>query len=367
MNLHMLLEGMRKVSASDLHLKPGSPPMLRVNRSLKVLSNQPPLQEADTEGIAEALIPDYLKEDFQVSGAADFSYALPNIGRFRVAVFRQRGMISFAFRHIGAVPPEMEQLHLPDVVATFAEYSDGLVLVTGVTGSGKSSTLAAIIQRINMTRRAHIVTLEDPIEYQYTDAHSIVNQIEVGRDTPSFSEAMHRILRVDPNIIMIGEMRNRETVETALEAVDTGHMVLSTLHTSDSKQTINRILHFFTKEEESLILELLSLNLRAIISQRLLPRNDIEGMIPACEVLINSPIVSKLIREARVPEIEQVLKNRESGMQSFDNSLADLVRTSKITLELGLHYASDEAGLRRMIRGESAGGDRSSLIGGRDK
>ena len=290
---------------------------------------------------------------------------MPGVARFRVASFRQRGNISIAFRRVSIDAPLIPDLNLPEVVSRLPKVTRGMILVTGVTGSGKSTTLAGILNQINVTRREHIVTVEDPIEYLFDDKLSLVNQLEVGLDCPAFGNAMKHILRFDPDIIMIGEMRDRDTIDTALQAVDTGHLVLSTLHTSDAKQTINRILHFFEKDDQPLVLEQLSLNLHTIISQRLLPRSDIEGLIPACEILVNTPIVSKLIAEGRIDDIQQALKNEEADMQSFDMALAKLVKGQKITMEEALKYCSDEATLRRMIRGEVSAGDRSGAYWGK--
>lgn len=363
MNLNGLLEAMTKLKASDLHLKVEGPPVLRINERLRPVDH-PPLTGQDINMVVDQIIPPRLRESFREGGSVDFAYVLPNIGRFRVAVYHQRGQVSMAFRRVNLELPLLDDLNLPPVVKQFLQARRGLLLITGVTGSGKSTTMAAILQQINVTRREHIVTLEDPIEYFFKDKLSIINQLEVGVDCLSFAAAMARVVRFDPDIIMIGEMRDRETVETGLQAADTGHLVLSTLHTSDAKQTINRILNFFTKDEEKLILEQLALNLYAIVSQRLLTRADIAGVIPAVEVLINVPIVSKLIGEGRIEDLQQVLRNQESDMQSFDISLAHMAMEKKISMEVALENTSDESMFRRMLRGESSAGDRSGLIGG---
>jgi len=363
MNLTGLLEAMAKLKASDLHLKVDGPPTLRINGRLRPIDH-PPVTSEDIAQVQQSIVPSRLREAFVKDGSVDFTHVLPKIGRFRVVAFHQRGQVSISFRRVNLTVPLIDELNLPAVVKQLLQARRGLLLVTGVTGSGKSTTLAALIQQINLSRREHIVTLEDPIEYIFTDKLSIINQLEVGVDCQSFAQAMTRVVRFDPNIVMVGEMRDRETVETALQATDTGHLVMSTLHTSDAKQTMNRILNFFTKEEEKLILEQLALNLHAIVSQRLLPRTDITGLIPACEILINVPIVTKLIMEGRIEDIQQVLKNAEGGMQSFDISLAGLVKENKIAMEVALEHCSDESMFRRMLRGESSAGDRAGLIGG---
>jgi twitching motility protein PilT len=249
------------------------------------------------------------------------------------------------------------------VLSKISDNRTGLILVTGITGSGKSSTLAAIIHHINRTRRAHIITIEDPIEFLHRDNKCIVNQMELGVDIESFETALKHILRQDPDAILIGEMRDRETAKTALTAAETGHLVLSTLHTPDAVQTINRILHFFTADDERLILEQLSLNLRAVVSQRLLRSADKTGRIPSCEIMINTPIVTKCIREGLITEIKQAIQNQEDGMQSFHQSLVELTRAKKITFEEGLKYCDDEAKFRRNVTGRYSEGDRRGLVG----
>lgn len=362
LNLKRLLEGAQQVGASDLHLKVGRQPLLRVNTRLTPVK-QEPLQKEEVQDAVETILPSRLKETFAREGAADFAHHEPGVGRFRVAAFHQRGNMGLVFRVIDATPPPLEDLGLPPAVQGLPKLSYGLILVTGITGSGKSTTLASLIHYMNQNRRMHIVTIEDPIEYMFEDKQSVINQLEIGEDCPSFAVAMKRILRFDPDAIMIGEMRDRETVMTGIEAVDTGHLVLSTLHTSDAKQTINRFLHFFDKREEQMILELLSLNLKAIISQRLLARAENKGLVPAVELLINTPIISKLIFEGRVEEMQQALQNGDKGMQTFDMGLAQMVRAKVIDLEIALAQAADEAALRRMIRGEFSAGDRAGLVG----
>ncbi len=363
MNLNSLLEGMVKVSASDLHLKVNSPPILRINTNLRNIDH-PILTVEEILQVLDVLLPSRLREDFETEGAVDFAHSIPGVGRYRIAAFHQQGAISIAIRRVSLIIPSLKELHLPIRVYPLVDETRGLILVTGVTGSGKSTTLASMLNEINNTRRDHIVTLEDPIEYLFQENKCLINQVEIGVDCESFRGAMKRVVRFDPDIIMVGEMRSRETVGAAIEAADTGHMVLSTLHTSDAKQTINRILHFFPKEDEDLILEQLAQNLKAIISQRLLPRSDKPGLVPAVELLINVPIVSKLIRKGQIDDIQQALKNQESGMQSFDVSMALLVREEMISMDTAMKYCADVAGLKRMVRGEFSAGDKGGLIGG---
>ena len=362
MNIHALLEGMSKMNASDLHLKVGSPPMLRINGTLRPVEH-PPLDDKTTAEVMQQITPPAKRKIFDELGTADFSYSIPKIARFRVNIFHQRGSVSIAIRLVSFEIPDCKQLNLPTVVTEIAEERRGLVLVTGVTGSGKSSTLAAMIQHINTTRREHIITIEDPIEFLFRDNMAIINQMELGIDIQSFDVALKHVLRQDPDVIMIGELRDRVTVKTALMATETGHMVFATLHTSDARQTINRILHFFPTEDQELILEQLSMNLRAVISQRLIRRADVKGRVPAVEILRNSPIVSKLIREGKITELSQAIRNQEMGMQSFDLSLTELIRGGMISMEEGLKYAAEPDALKRQVKGIYAEGERRGLIG----
>jgi twitching motility protein PilT len=362
MNIHALLEGMTNLKASDLHLKVGSPPTLRINGALRPVDH-PPLDAKMTSEVMQQIAPPAKRKLFDEQGTADFSYSIPNVARFRVNIFHQRGSVSIAIRLVSYDIPEFKELTLPPVVEEIANEQRGLVLVTGVTGSGKSTTLAAMIQHINSTRREHIITIEDPIEYLFRDNLSIINQLELGVDVVSFDVALKHVLRQDPDIVMIGELRDRTTVRTALMATETGHLVFGTLHTSDAKQTLNRLLHFFPAEDQPLILEQLSLNLRAVISQRLIRRKDKKGRVPAVEILRGTPIVGKLIREGRITEIAQAIRNEEVGMQTFDQSLTELVRTNAISMEDGLKYAADPAALKRYVKGVYAEGDRRGLIG----
>ncbi|NUP90525.1 MAG: PilT/PilU family type 4a pilus ATPase, partial [Candidatus Sumerlaeia bacterium] len=247
-DIDRLLEAMIKVKASDLHLKVGSPPMYRINGDLRPVDH-PRLSPKDTEDVYLALTPTRRREMFETKGTADFAYALPSIGRFRVNIFHQRGSISMAIRHVPVDIPSIAELRLPSALNSIVEVHRGLVLVTGVTGSGKSTTLAAMIRSINDTRHHHIITIEDPIEFLHRDSKCIVNQVELYHDIENFDVAMKHVLRQDPDVILLGEMRDKETVKAALAATETGHLVFSTLHTPDAKQTLNRILHFFTAEE----------------------------------------------------------------------------------------------------------------------
>jgi twitching motility protein PilT len=364
MNINMLLEAMPKIGASDLHLKVGVPPMYRINGDLRPVES-PALTEEDLNKITDEVVSPKKKIELQEQGTCDFAYSLINVSRFRFNVFHQRGLLSIAIRAVKLRIPTFEELNLPvDTVKKIADNRRGLILITGITGSGKSTTLAATISHINQTRREHIITVEDPIEYIYNDDKSIINQIEVGVDTKSFEVALKHILREDPDCILIGELRDQLTVKTALTATETGHLVFGTLHTSDAIQTINRILHFFESEEEKLILEQLSLNLRAVISQRLISAAGGKGRIPALEIMVGVPIVAKLIRESRITELKMAIKNNEEGMMTFDQHLVELARAKKIDFDEGLKYCEDEGAYRRNFKGIYSEGDRGGLIGG---
>ena len=299
--------------------------------------------------------------EFEEDGEADFSYAIPGVSRFRVNCFRQRGSISIVCRAIPFEIRSIEELGLPDVVRTLAEEQRGIVLVTGTTGSGKSTTLAAMIDHINQTRARHIVTLEDPIEYLHADKRSIVNQREVGSDTKSFGRAMRRVLRQDPDVILIGEMRDEETVRTALSAAETGHLVLSTVHTLDATETINRIIDFFPPHLQQQARVMLASTLKGAIAQRLVPDVTGEGRVPASEILVVTGRVQDLIlNPEETGKITEVIAEGEYyGMRTFDQALLTYAMEGRITEEMALDYASSPHDFKLML---AAGGQRASGI-----
>lgn len=336
-----LLGKLVAVEGSDLHLKVGSPPVYRIDGALH-LSNLPKLSAEDTVAIAAEVMPEHLKADFSTTNEADFAFGQPNLGRFRVNAYRQRGSVTMVFRAVTPASQNFEELGLPDVLATLAEEPRGLILVTGPTGSGKSTTQASIVDYINSNRRCNIITLEDPIEVLHPDKLSIVSQREVGVDTATFGEALRRVLRQDPDVIQIGEMRDAETVDAALKAAETGHLVLSTLHTIDATETVHRIIDFFPSFQQHQIRLMLAGSLRGIISQRLLQRADGKGRIPAVEILINTERVAERIVDAqRTNQLTDVIADGEFyGMSSFDQSLLTLYERGLVTFQVAEGHAS---------------------------
>src|SRR6476646_4084819 len=327
---------------SDLHIKVGVPPMARVHGELVPLEGHQPLTPEDTEKAFHDIAEVRSQTEFEEAGEADFSYALSGVSRFRVNTFKQRGSVSIVCRAIPFEIRSVEELGLPPVVTSLAEEQRGIILVTGTTGSGKSTTLAAMIDHINRSQPHHIVTLEDPIEYLHEDKGAIVNQREVGSDTESFGRAMRRVLRQDPDVILIGEMRDEETVRTALSAAETGHLVLSTLHTMDATETINRIIDFFPPHLQHQARVMLSATLKGAIAQRLVPDISGEGGVPASEVLVVTGRVQDLIMNPEeTGKITEVIAEGEYyGMRTFDQSLMHYVMEGKVAESVALEFAS---------------------------
>jgi twitching motility protein PilT len=343
MDLSAVLRHAVQSGASDVHLKVGQPPVLRKDGELTPASDVPPLGDAELEAVLEQVtvgVPQR-RQRFDESGDLDLAYSEPGLPRFRVNGFRQRGAISFAFRVIPDEIPGFEDLHLPPGVARLANEQRGLVLVTGATGSGKTTTLAAMLDQINRTRRQHIVTIEDPIEVLHPDHGCIVNQREVGLDTESFGQALRRVLRQDPDVILIGELRDAETAQTALQAAESGHLVFSTLHTLDAAETIGRMVEFFPPEKQPQIISILAGVLRGVISQRLLPRLD-GGRIPAVEVMVSNARIAELIRERRADEIPDAIDDGEFfEMQTFSKALIGLVLGGLVDREIAANAATN--------------------------
>ena len=342
--LDELLSKLVSVDGSDLHLKVGSPPAYRIDGKLH-LSNLPKLKPADVDRFASEIIPERMLAEFTASNEADFAYGKPSLGRYRVNCYKQRGSTTIVVRAVNPASKNFDELGLPPVIETLVAGQRGLVLVTGPTGSGKTTTLGSMIDHINTNQRLNIVTLEDPIEILHSDKQSIVSQREVGVDTASFEEGLRRVLRQDPDVILIGEMRDLHTMEAALQAAETGHLVLSTLHTIDSAETINRIIDSFPSERQSQIRYVLAGALRGIVSQRLVPRSDGKGRIPAVEVLVNTErVFDRIVDPALTSTIPQVIDEGEFyGMQTFDQSILKFYEQGFVTFNDALAYCSNPA------------------------
>jgi twitching motility protein PilT len=356
MHLDDLLATAVQYGASDLHLKVGSYPMMRINGALAVCSEEKRLDKEDTEAMADTLFTPEQREKFLRAQEVDLAYSVPGLGRFRCNVFQQRGTVGLVLRVIPTRIKNIDELGLPPVLKKIAQEERGLVLVTGTTGSGKSTTLAAMIDYINSTRNCHIMTVEDPIEYLHRDHHSIVNQREVNVDTSSFSFALRSALRQDPDVILVGEMRDFETVETALLAAETGHLVFSTLHTLDATETVNRIIAVFPPHQQRQVRIQLSSVLRAAISQRLLPRADGLGRVPAVEVMISTAFIRDcIIDKDRTSQIHGAIAAGTSqyGMQTFDQSIFGLYQQGFVSLEEALRWASNVDEFKLKVQGIS--------------
>jgi len=326
---------------SDLHVKVAQPPVIRIHGEL-ITSDYPKFTPEDTERMAHEILPEKLLGELEEFGGADFAHSIPGLGRFRVNVFRQRGSIGLVFRRVLPAPPVLDSLGVPDVLKRLAEEPRGLVLVTGPTGSGKTTTCAGMVNHINATRACHVVTLEDPIEILHADKKALIDQREIGTDCESFSTGLRHAMRQDPDVIFLGEMRDPETVWAALAASETGHFVMSTLHTVDAAETVNRIIEFFPAHQQMQVRNSLAGALQGIVSQRLLTRKDRKGLVPAIEVLVNTRRVHDCIvkpDETRyIPDI--VAEGEFYGMQSFDQALMRLYQSDTVTLEDAMDAAT---------------------------
>ncbi len=343
-----------KQKASDVHLKAGMPPILRLNGRLVPIKNHERLAPVDVANTALSIMNESQKEVFRREHQVDLAYSIPGLGRFRVNIFNQRGAAGIVFRVIPINILSFADLHLPEVFGKIAEEVRGLVLVTGVTGSGKSTTLASILDFINNKRSAHIISIEDPIEFLYKDKFCLINQREVGFDTLGFAEALRGALRQDPDIIMVGEMRDKETIETALTAAETGHLVLSTLHTIDAVETINRIVTTFPPYQQKQIRIQLASVVKAIISQRLIPTNDGSGRVPAVEILMSTARIRECIEDKEKTKnlFDAISKGHSTyGMQTFDQSILSLLNTGLISYEEALMQSSNPADFELKVKG----------------
>ena len=368
LSMRQLLYNMRKTGASDLHLKVGLPPIYRINAQLHSPPGLPALTAECTERLIGEILPEGGRERFDTKGDLDFAtyqevemhHEAPDADeradRFRCNVFRAGGAMHAAIRRVNPDIPTFESLQLPPVYRKLAEEThEGLILVVGVTGSGKSTTLACMLEQVNETRNENIITIEDPVEYMIHPKKSVVSQREIGTDVPSYSEALKFVVRQDPDIIFIGELRDHDTVLAAIQAAETGHLVFGSLHTADTMQCFSRIIEFFPENEHAFVRSALANSLKAVCAQRLLPANkDVvpSGVVPATEVLINNAVVKEKIRDAEDEDLPTIVRSSEAdGMRSFATSLAELVETDKVALSTALDYAPNREALQSQLRG----------------
>ena len=344
-----------QAEGSDLHLKVPAAPTVRVHGLLTAIDGEEALKPTDTERVLRYMLTDPSKlDEFDREGEVDFAYSIEGLARFRVNAFRQRGSISLVCRAIPYSIRTIEQLNLPPVIRTLAEEERGIVLLTGTTGSGKSTTLAAMIDHMNQTMSKHVVTIEDPIEYLHRDRQSVINQREVGLDTTSFKRALRRVLRQDPDVILIGEMRDEETVQTALSAAETGHLVLSTVHTVDATESINRMLDFFPPHQHQQARAMIAGTLKGVVSQRLIPSADGSGRVAVCEILVMTGRVRDMIMDpAQTGRLHEVIQEGEYyGMQTFDQALLGHVQAGRVSMEEALKASTHPHDFKLLVAAE---------------
>jgi twitching motility protein PilT len=362
MHVNDLLKIAVDQGASDLHLKVGSHPMMRIRGLLAPITEQKKLDHEDVVAMSTSIMSTQQREKFKDTQEVDLAYSVPGLGRFRCNVFQQRGTVGLVLRVIPMQIRTIDELGLPPVLETIAEEERGLVLVTGTTGSGKSTTLAGMIDHVNNTRAAHVMTVEDPIEFLHRDNKSIINQREVAVDTKSFAHALRSALRQDPDVILVGEMRDFETIETGLLAAETGHLVFSTLHTIDATETINRIVAVFAPHQQKQIRLQVASVLKAVISQRLIPRADGKGRAPAVEVMVSTPFIRDCIVDKDKTHLIQsaiAAGTSQYGMQTFDQSIFSLFQRGLISYEEALRWASNVDEFKLKVQGISTTGDLS--------
>lgn len=353
--MNKLLSSMSQLQASDLHLKVGYPPYFRVQGALRSIKMQPLPNTAYIEAMLEDMFPAHRRQEFEQKGALDFSATGTTGDRFRINLFRATGDTHASIRRVQSTPPTFESLNLPKVYRDLlTKTMNGLVLVSGVTGSGKSSTLAAMLDCLNELRSIHIITIEDPVEFLFKPKKSIISQREIGIDVANFEEALRYVVRQDPDVILIGELRDKETMLAAIQAAETGHLVLGSLHVSDAQQTFSRMLEFFPRADHAFIRSSLASSLRAVTCQRLLPGIEPGSRYPATEVLINNPVVKDIIMREKDSEIPAIIKqSREAGMRSFTHSLCELIETEKIHFDTAMEYAPNRDALASAVKGIS--------------
>ncbi|KSV57577.1 type IV pilus twitching motility protein PilT [Acetivibrio ethanolgignens] len=349
LTIEILLEAAKEKKASDLHITVGVPPKCRVNGNLENMEF-PRLLPADTQRLLESILPESLELSLREKGEVDFSYSIPRLGRYRVNIFRQRGSMAAAIRLVETVIPTAERLGIPESVVELTKKKRGMVLVTGPTGSGKSTTLASLIHIINQNYNTHVITLEDPIEYLHNHQRAVINQREVGLDTMSYANALRAALREDPDVILLGEMRDLDTIATAITAAETGHLVFSTLHTIGAAATIDRIIDVFSPHQQQQIRIQLASVLESVISQQLIPVVGGKGRVAAYEVMHAVPAIKNLIREGKTHQIPSVLQtNRKLGMQTMDDAIFDLFVQGKIDGERAISFSQDPVAMERRI------------------
>jgi twitching motility protein PilT len=354
-DINALLSDLIQRRGSDLHLKIGRPPLIRLSGEM-IPTDAPPIVDADVEGALKQMLGERGWSRLQETGETDAAYSIPDVARFRVNAFRRMGQFGIVARAIPIKVPTLDSMNLPPAIKDLLNAPQGLILVTGPTGSGKSTTLACMIEHLNQTAPLHIITLEDPIEFVYSDAKCEITQRQLGTDVSTLHEGLRRILRQDPDVILIGELRDRETIETAMVAAETGHLVLSTLHTNDAKQTIDRIIDTFPSDAREHMRSMLAQTLHAIISQRLLRRSSGHGRVAAMEILINTPNVRELIAAGKVREIEGAMRSGEFyRMQTFNQALAKLVLEGTITEEEAASTSANANELKMILRGITSG------------
>lgn len=352
LHVNVLLERVVELGGSDLHLTAGRPPNARVNGEIRKLDEFPVLTGSEIRRMIFAILTQKQRERFEANKELDTSHSVPGVGRFRVNVFLQRDNVGSVMRVIPFEIKPLEELGLPPSVNQLAEMVRGLVLVTGPTGSGKSTTLASIIDIINRSKSHHIMTVEDPIEFLHEHKTSLVNQREVGQDTDSFARALKSVLRQDPDVVLVGEMRDNETISTALTAAETGHLVFGTLHTQDAPQSVDRIIDVFPPEQQQQVRVQLASSLNGVVTQQLVPRQSGNGRALACEILIATPAIRNLIREGKVHQIYSSMQaGGKYGMQVMDQSLAELVKKGAISMQMALERSSNQEDLRRLVNG----------------
>ena len=345
-----ILKAAVEAHASDIHMKVGGPVILRISRQLIAIEAPVPSVER-MDNVISHILPPHMKEHFAVKREADFSYFVHGVGRFRTNIFQQRGEMAMAMRYVKSAVPDFESLGLPAIMRQLAESPRGIVLLAGTTGSGKSTSLAAMIEHVNSNLRKHIITLEDPIEYVFEDNQSIIEQREIGLDTETFYSGLRTALRQDPDVVMIGEMRDAITFASAINAADTGQMVLSTVHTTNASSSVGRVLDYFKADEREQVRRQLAGTLRAVVCQRMVPTLD-GKMTPACEIMLNTPIVRKLIEENRLDKLSVAVETgHDDGMQDFNKAVLDLYNAGRISKEEAMLKAGNAAALEMNLKG----------------